>query len=405
MGHLDDPVFLGAVALGAMIFQFLFWGLGFLRMSTTGLAAHALGTGSGQALHDVLGRAVLIALVMSVVLLILQQPIEWLAFRWIASDPGMIHQAQTYYGIRIWAAPATLINYVILGWFLGLQRPRIPLLIMVLMNAVNIILDLYLVVVLGMKTEGVAWASVITEYLGLMTGLWFVHSELGRYQGRLLIRHILQRDVLKQTLGINHDIFIRTVVLISAFALFTLQGAKMGATILAANAVLMNFMHFMAYGLDGFAHTAEALVGESLGRKDAQGLRRSLKVTIIWSAIIALLFALVYAIAGKAIIQELTDIHPLRSLARDYLPWLIIMPLVGVWAYWLDGVFIGAMRVRWLRNAMLAAFALVYLPALWLLQPLGNHGLWLSLFLFMLARAIFLAPGLRWLIRLPAQAH
>jgi len=405
MGHLDNPLFLGAVALGAMIFQFLFWGLGFLRMSTTGLTAHALGGGSGQALHDVLARAVLMALILSALLLLLQRPVSWLAFKWITSAPEMIRQAQMYYDIRIWAAPATLINYVILGWFLGLQRPRIPLLLMLLMNALNIILDLYFVVGLGMKTEGVAWASVITEYCGLAAGLWFVRIELGRHEGRLIIGHILRPDLLRQTLVLNQDIFIRTIVLISAFMLFTLQGARMGAPILAANAVLMNFMHFMAYGLDGFAHTAEALVGESLGRRDVSALKRSLKVTVIWSAIIAVLFALVYAVAGELIIRELTDIGPLRSLAREYLPWLVIMPLVGVWAYWLDGVFIGAMQSRWLRNAMLAAFGLIYLPALWLLQPLGNHGLWLSLFLFMLARALFLAPGLGRLSRVAAQAH
>jgi multidrug resistance protein, MATE family len=405
MGHLDNPLFLGAVALGAMIFQFLFWGLGFLRMSTTGLAAHALGGGSGQALRDVLGRAILMALILSVLLLLLQRPVAWLAFRWITSTPEMIEQAQMYYGIRIWAAPATLINYVLLGWFLGLQRPRIPLLLMLLMNALNIFLDLYFVVGLGMKTEGVAWASVITEYCGLAAGLWFVRIELGRHEGRLLMGHIFRPDLLRQTLVLNQDIFIRTIILISAFALFTLQGARMGASILAANAVLMNFMHFMAYGLDGFAHTAEALVGESLGRRDVGALKRSLKVTLIWSAIIAVLFALVYAAAGAIIIRELTDIFLLRSLAREYLPWLVIMPLVGVWAYWLDGVFIGAMQARWLRNAMLAAFVLVYLPALWLLQPLGNHGLWLSLFLFMLARALFLAPGLGRLARVAAQTH
>jgi multidrug resistance protein, MATE family len=405
MGHLDTPPFLGAVALGAMIFQFLFWGLGFLRMSTTGLTAHALGGGSGQVLHDVLTRAVLMALILSALLLLLQRPVSWLAFKWITSAPEMIRQAQMYYDIRIWAAPATLINYVILGWFLGLQRPRIPLLLMLLMNALNIILDLYFVVGLGMKTEGVAWASVITEYCGLAAGLWFVRVELGRHEGRLIIGHILRPDLLRQTLVLNQDIFIRTIVLISAFALFTLQGARMGASILAANAVLMNFMHFMAYGLDGFAHTAEALVGESLGRRDVSALKRSLKVTVIWSAIIAVLFAMVYAVAGELIIRELTDIGPLRSLAREYLPWLVIMPLVGVWAYWLDGVFIGAMQSRWLRNAMLAAFGLIYLPALWLLQSLGNHGLWLSLFLFMLARALFLAPGLGRLGRVAAQAH
>jgi MATE family multidrug resistance protein len=405
MGHLDDPRFLGAVALGAMIFQFLFWGLGFLRMSTTGLTAHALGSGSGQALRDVLGRAILMALILSALLLLLQRPIAWLAFRWISSAPEMIEQAQMYYGIRIWAAPATLINYVLLGWFLGLQRPRIPLLLMLLMNAINIVLDLYFVVGLGMKTEGVAWASVITEYCGLAAGLWFVRIELSRQEGHLLIGHILRPDLLGQTLVLNQDIFIRTIVLISAFALFTLQGARMGASVLAANAVLMNFMHFMAYGLDGFAHTAEALVGEALGRRDVLALKRSLKVTVIWSAIIAVLFALVYAVAGELIIRELTDIDALRSLARDYLPWLVVMPLVGVWAYWLDGVFIGAMQARWLRNAMLAAFILVYLPALWLLHPLGNNGLWLSLFLFMLARALFLAPGLGRLGRVIAQAH
>lgn len=403
MGHLDDPMFLGAVAIGAMIFQFLFWGLGFLRMSTTGLTAHAHGEGSGQGLFDLLGRAILIALVLAVLLLILQRPIELLAFSFIDSSPDMIQQAQSYYGVRIWSAPATLINYVIIGWFLGLQRPRIALVVMVSMNAVNILLDLYFVVGLGMKTEGVALASMLSEYLALILGGWFVCRELTRHQGRWDLGRILKLDAMKKTLGLNQDIFIRTIVLIAAFALFTLQGAKQGVAVLAANAVLMNFMHFMAYGLDGFAHVAEALVGESMGRRDSDALRRSLKVTAFWSVIIALLFALSYAVIGQWIIQELTSIDSLRLLAEDYLPWLIAMPLVGVWAYWLDGVFIGAMRARQLRNAMLAAFGLVYLPALWGFQGLGNHGLWLALFLFLLARSLILAPGLKGLSRDLAQ--
>jgi MATE family multidrug resistance protein len=404
MGHLDDPMFLGAVAIGAMIFQFLFWGLGFLRMSTTGLAAHAYGEGVGQALYDVLGRAILIALVLSLLLLMLQRPIALLAFSLIESDPDMIQQAQSYYGVRIWSAPATLINYVIMGWLLGLQKPRIALVVMVSMNVVNILLDLYFVVKLGMKSEGVALASMLSEYLALFLGVGFVLRELARHQGRWDLGSVLQMDALKKTLILNQDIFIRTIVLISAFALFTLQGARLGVTVLAANAVLMNFMHFMAYGLDGFAHAAEALVGESMGRRDADRLQRSLKVTAYWSVIIALLFALFYAVMGRWIIHELTSIDDLRSLAEDYLPWLIAMPLVGVWAYWLDGVFIGAMQTRRLRNAMLAAFGLVYLPALWSFQELGNHGLWLALFLFLLARSLLLAPGVKRLFRGLAQA-
>jgi len=404
MGHLDDPMFLGAVAIGAMIFQFLFWGLGFLRMSTTGLTAHAHGEGSGQALYDVLGRAILIAVVLSALLLMLQKPIELLAFSFIDSSPDMIQQAQGYYGIRVWSAPATLINYVIIGWFLGLQRPRIALVIMMSMNAINILLDLYFVVSLGMKSEGVALASMLSEYLALFLGLWFVGKELARQQGCWDLVRILQADALKKTLSLNHDIFIRTIVLIAAFALFTLQGAKLGVAVLAANAILMNFMHFMAYGLDGFAHAAEALVGEAMGRRSNEALRRSLKVTAFWSIIIALLFALSYAVIGRWIIQELTSIESLRLLAEGYLPWLIAMPVVGVWAYWLDGVFIGALRVHQLRNAMLVAFCLVYLPALWLFQGLGNHGLWLALFLFMVARSLLLAPGLKGLFRELAQA-
>lgn len=404
MGHLDDPMFLGAVAIGAMIFQFLFWGLGFLRMSTTGLAAHAYGEGSGQALYDVLGRATLIALVLSLLLLILQKPIALLSFSFIDSGPGLIQQAQGYYGIRIWSAPATLINYVIMGWFLGVQRPRTALVVMVSMNALNILLDLYFVVMLGMRSEGVALASMLSEYLALFLGMGFVLRELARHQGHWNLVSILKMDALKKTLILNHDIFIRTIMLIAAFALFTLEGAKLGVAVLAANAVLMNFMHFMAYGLDGFAHAAEALVGEAMGRRDSDRLTRSLKVTAYWSIIIALAFALSYAVMGRWIIHELTSIDDLRSLAQDYLPWLIAMPLVGVWAYWLDGIFIGAMQARRLRNAMLAAFSLVYLPALWIFQGLGNHGLWLALFLFLLARSLFLVPGVKRLFRGLAQA-
>lgn len=390
MGHLPDARFLGAVAVGAMVIQFLFWAFGFLRMGTTGEAAQAAGAGDGDRLRAVLGRALLLGAGLSALLLLFQGPLLALALALVKAGPAVSAEASVYLHIRIWAAPAALANYALWGWFLGVQAPHAPLALMLTINGANVALDLLLVVGLGMQTAGVALASLISEYLGLALGLVLLRGQLGRHPGRWRGGALFDGAALRATMTLNADIFLRTLGLMFALAFFTAQGARLGDAVIAANAVLMNFQTFMAYGLDGFAHAAEALTGRALGAGDRRGFRRAVAAAGLWSLFTALGFFVVYLLAGEAIIGLLTDLPAVRAEAARYLPWLVASPLVSVWAFLLDGVFIGATRGAALRNAMLVCVFLIYLPAWYLLRPLENHGLWLALLLFLAGRGLTL---------------
>ncbi len=388
MGHMQHAYYLGAVALGALIFSFLFWGFGFLRMGTTGLIAQAHGHEDNNEIRAALARAGLLALVFAVLILTLQLPIAQLAFTLLEGSVEVESYAEEYFSIRIWSAPATLINYVLIGWFLGMQNGRGPLYILLCSNLCNILLDLWFVMGLGMDVDGVALASVIAEYLGCTLGIFLVFRELKRYPGRWSKQAILCKVKMQKLLALNGNIMARTLCLIVAFALFTAQGAKLGDVVLAANAILLNFQTLMAYALDGFAHAAEALVGRAIGRGKQEEFRSALYTAGLWSIGFALLFTLLFALAGGYIIETLSSIPEVIDSANEYLIWAIIMPVVAVWGYLFDGVFIGATWSRAMRNTMLISTGLFFLPAWWLLQPYGNHGLWAAFTLFMAARGI-----------------
>ena len=399
VGHLEHSYYLGAVAIGALIFSFLFWGFGFLRMGTTGLIAQAFGEGNNLELRATLTRAALLALLFSLLILLLQYPIGQFAFYLLEASHEVEHYALEYFTIRVWSAPATLLNYVLIGWMLGMQSARGPLLLLLVTNISNIVLDLWFVIVMGMTVDGVAIASVIAEYIGCAVGLWFTFKLLKQYPAPRRNMAILNRQKLRQLLTLNSNIMLRTLCLIFTLAFFTAQGAKLGDLVLAANAILMNFQTLMAYALDGFAHAAEALVGRAIGKRDRNALKSAIYTAGTWSLGFALLFVSLYAFAGPWIIMQLSDIDAVRAAAEEYLIWSIFMPLVAVWSYLFDGIFIGATRAREMRNTMLASTLLVFLPAWWLLQPWGNHGLWAALMLFMAARGVTMAWSFRLLIR------
>ncbi len=399
VGHLEHSYYLGAVALGALIFSFLFWGFGFLRMGTTGLIAQAFGEGNNLELRATLARAALLALLFSLLILLLQYPIGQFAFYLLEASHEVEHYALEYFTIRVWSAPATLLNYVLIGWMLGMQSARGPLLLLLVTNISNIVLDLWFVIVMGMTVDGVAIASVIAEYIGCAVGLWFTFRLLKQHPAPWQNMAILNRQKLHQLLALNSNIMLRTLCLIFTLAFFTAQGAKLGDIVLAANAILMNFQTLMAYALDAFAHAAEALVGRAIGKRDRNALKSAIYTAAIWSLGFALLFVGLYAFAGPWIIMQLSDIDAVRAAAEEYLIWSIFMPLVAVWSYLFDGIFIGATRAREMRNTMLASTLLVFLPAWWMLQPLENHGLWAALMLFMAARGATMAWSFRLLVR------
>ena len=390
MGHLDNASFLAAVALAGLIFNFLFWGFGFLRMGTAGLSAQAFGANNTLELNAILLRAMVLAVSISFLLLVFQQSIAAFSFYLINCNDSIEPLAQQYFYIRIWSAPACLCQYVILGWFLGRQNTTSPLLIVVTTNACNICLDLLFVVHYGMNTEGVALASVLAEYIGLIFGVLLVIRNIPVSSLSLSWPHLLQADKIKAMLLINGHLSVRTLCLIFTFSFFTVQGAKFGSAILAANAILMNFQTFMAYALDGFAHAAEALIGRALGAKNKILFQQSIKTTALWSLLVALLFTLTFNFAGQDIINSLTHLTEVREPAYEYLPWLIALPLISFSSFLLDGVFIGATLSRQMRDCILLSLFLVFLPSWYYTQDLANHGLWLALSLFMLMRTLIM---------------
>ena len=391
VGHLDQVYYLGAVAIGSLIFNFLYWGFGFLRMGTTGFAAQAHGAGDTAEAVDTLWRAMIIALAIGVALLISQGLVIEGAMVFMETSAEVDAHTRAYFAIRIWSAPAALANYVVLGWFLGMQNARAGVIIQIVINLINIVLDLVFVVSMGMAVEGVAIATVIAEYAGLGLGLVMLRHALAKL-GRTAIvwRRVLEPARLRHMIGINRDIFLRTLCLITAFAYLTIQGARMGDVILAANAVLFNMVTFMSYALDGFANAAQALVGRAVGEGSRADYRGVVRASTIWALVFAAGFSLIYAATGTLIIDGITTLDAVRAAAREALPWMIVAPLVSVWGYQLDGIFIGAMLSREMRNAMILSL-IVYLVAVEIFRPLlGNHGIWLGFTLFMVARGVTL---------------
>ena len=390
MGHLPDPAFLGAVSVGALVFNFLYWGLGFLRMGTMGLTAQAHGRRDTECLRTTLGQAVFMGLILGLAAIALQVPVLESALWLLEAEPRVEVLTGAYFAVRIWGAPATLVNYALLGWLLGQQRPRTTLVLQIVVNGVNIALDLLFVVGFGWGIEGVAAATVIAELVGLALGLIFVSQSLHVLAGRWRRDAILQPEALIAMLRVNLNIFVRTMGLLVAWGYFLMRGATLGTEVLAVNAVLINFVHVAAFALDGFAHAATVLVGNAQGARDRASFRGVVIAASVWSGGVALAIAAIYAIAGVLITSWLTDIAEVRALAARFLPWIVVTPIVSVAAFTLDGIFIGATRGPEMRNAMIATLA-VAMPAIWWLSTTwGNHGLWLGLMIFYITRGVSL---------------
>ena len=387
-GHLEDASYLGAVAVGSTVFGFLYTGMNFLRMGTTGIAAQQFGANDFDGLRVCLGQALIVALAIATVLLLLQAPIGAVSISLIGPDSAVAAFADQYFSIRIWSAPATLANFALIGWFLGLQNARVPLVIVLAINITNIVLDLVLVIVVGMKVDGVAIASVIAEFTGLAVGLGFVVRELNRHSGRWVVSKLTTLREYAAFFAVNGNLFVRTLALMFTFTFITAQGARQGGLILAANAILMNFQNLVAFALDGFAHAVEALVGKAVGEKNREALERSVVLALRWSLIVAVGFSVFFWLVGPTLVAILTDLPDIRSTTLRYLPWLILSPLIAVWSYLYDGVFVGATLAREMRNIMLISAFVIFVPAWYVLQFLGNDGLWLSFMLFLASRGI-----------------
>ena len=386
VGHMGSPVYIGAVAVGSMIFNLVYWLFGFLRMGSSGLTAQALGRRDFTEVTRLLVRSVSIALGIALLLIILQVPLKWLMFWLIGPTADVAPFASTYFNIVIWGAPASLTLFSLMGWYIGMQNTRFPMMISIMQNIVNILASLTLVYGFGMKIEGVAFGTVIAQYAGLLMAVGLLarnYSRLFRY---------FRKDRLFRKMGaffaINRDIFLRTLCLVAVNLFFTAAGARQGAVILSVNTVLIQLYLFFSYFMDGFAYAGEALGGKAYGAHNITAFHETLRRLWMWMLIVTLAYTLLYMVGGSWIVALLTDEAQVIETSREYIWWAWLIPAAGCVAFIWDGIFIGITATR---GMLVSSFisALVFF-AVYLLseKTLGNHGLWLAQIVYLAMRGI-----------------
>lgn len=399
VGQMGEAAPIGAVGIGAVILATIYWIFGFLRMGTTGLAAQARGAGDWGETGALLMRGILLAFAAGAVFIIAQAAVFWGAFALAPASAEVEGLARSYLEIRIWGAPATIALYAVTGWLIAVERTRAVFLLQVWMNGLNIVLDLWFVLGLGWGVEGVAIATLMAEWSGLALGLWFCRDAFAGDQWRDWGR-VFDPTRLKRMMQVNGDIMVRSVLLTGSFTTFLFIGADLGDVTLAANQVLLQFVEITAFAMDGFAFTAEAMVGSAVGARSRSHMRQAAILTSQWGVATAVLLGLAFWIGGGWLIDLMSTSPEVRAAGRDYLLWAAALPLLSVASYMFDGIFIGATWTRDMRIAMIQSVAL-YVGALVILVPLmGNHGLWAALVVLNLARGATL--GLRY-PRLEAQ--
>ncbi|MFZ1512027.1 MAG: MATE family efflux transporter [Tabrizicola sp.] len=389
IGQLGDAASLGAVGIGAVILATLYWAFGFLRMSTSGLAAQAQGAGDLGERSAVLLRALIVGLVAGLALVVAQGLLFAAAFSAAPASAEVEGLAHQYLAIRIWGAPATIALYALTGWLVGLERTRGVLVLQLWQNGLNILLDLWFVLGLGWGVPGVALATLIAEWTGLLLALWLARDAFGPVLREALAR-LGDRIAIRRMFSASRDIMARTILLQLSFTSFVFLGARFGDVTLAANQVLIQFLEITAYALDGFAFAAEALIGQAIGARSVGDTHAAGRICMQWGFGGAVALALVFALFGPMIIDLMTTAPDVREAARAYLPWLVVAPLIGVAAWIYDGIFIGALMTGDMLRAMLVSVA-IYVVALLILVPLaGNHGLWAALMVLNVTRCITL---------------
>jgi len=389
VGHLESEIYIGAIALGGMIFNIIYWGFGFLRMGTSGFTAQAYGKKDQKEGILVLSRSLMVGIGGAIFLILLQRPIELLGFAVINGSEEVEYFAAEYFRIRIWAAPATLALYSIAGWFIGMQNARVPMIIAIVVNVLNILFNLLFVLGLGMKSDGVALGTVLAQYGGLLTGIVFFIRKHWDLVPLWTYVEMIDWKALKRFFLVNRDIFIRTLCLIFVFSFFTSQSAAQDDLTLAVNTLLLQYFMVFSYLIDGFAYAAEALVGKYIGEQNRPMLARTIRYLFLWGLGISIPFTLTYLFGGERIIWLLTNNADVIQQTMPYLFWIAIVPLVTFSAFLWDGIFIGATASAGMRNTMIVSTLLVFIPAYFIGKPyLLNHGLWLALILFMVSRGI-----------------
>jgi MATE family multidrug resistance protein len=389
VGRLGEPSLLGGVAVASVIFDCLFWLFGFLRMSTVAFTAQAVGAHDATGIRATLARAIFLAVAIGLTLIALHAPLGSAILTLMGGSEAVTDAAHTYFAIRIWSAPLVLANYVILGWLIGQARTTIALALQVLINVTNMAATAWLVLEMNTGIAGAAIAAVFAEFVGFVAGAIVAWRGLGG-QIDVSTRLLFDRDKLLHMFAVNRDIMIRTAALIGAFLFFTAQGARAGDDTLAANAVLNNFILIGSFFLDGFATAAEQLCGRSAGARDRTGFARAMRLVLAWGFAFGVGVTLILALAGAPLIDFITTSPQVRIAAREFMWLAALAPVCGVMAYAFDGIYIGATWAAAMRNLMVASFV-IYLAVWWLLQPFGNHGLWLALLAFLMARGLLQA--------------
>ena len=402
VGQMGLAAPIGAVGVGAIILASIYWLFGFLRMGTTGLVSQARGAADTGEVAALLTRALMIGVVGGVALIALQVPILWAAFRLSPASPEVESLARSYISIRIWSAPFAIALYGITGWLIAQERTRGVLVLQLWMNGLNIGLDLWFVLGLGWGVQGVATATVLAEVSGAMMGLWLCRDAFNVPSWRDWAR-VFDRERLKRMLLVNVDIMVRSVLLMAIFVSFLFLGADFGDVTLAANQILLQFLEITAYALDGFAFAAEALVGQAVGRASVERLRRSIVLSSLWALVGTVLLSLAFAIWGGAIVDLMAKVPEVQAEARNYLPYMLLVPVLGVASWMLDGIFIGATRSRDMRNMSLLSTAAYGVAVVLLVPSYGNHGLWIAFLFSFVARAVTLAARYPALERATAQ--
>jgi len=391
LGHLESEIYIGAIALGGLIFNFIYAIFSFLRMGTSGFTAQAFGEKDKPEMIMMFGRSMFFAIAGGLLLILLQYPVDIFSFYIMDGSEDVKSLAREYYYIRIYAAPASLGILALSGWFTGMQNAKIPMFIAITINMINIAANLIFVYGFGMKSAGVAWGTVIAQYSGLILGLLLLkvkYKKLFYFWDRT---DFFNWQKLARFFKVNLDIIIRTVCLIFTFAFFTSSSAKINDTILAVNTVLLQYLFVFAYLTDGFAYAAEALVGKFVGANNLPDLKVVIKRLFLWGFGFSIPFTIIYFIFGNALMLILTNNEKVIEAASPYLFWIGIVPIATFAAFVWDGIYIGATASAPMRNTLLVATFLVFLPSYYILfDYIGNHGLWLAMMLFMITRGVML---------------
>ena len=388
VGHLGATAYIGAIAVGGLLFNILYWNFGFLRMGTSGLTSQAYGRKDKDAEIRVLVQAVSVGLFSALAMLILQYPIERLAFRLLDTSAEVEQYAVSYFRICIWGAPAVLAQYGFTGWFIGMQNSRYPMYIAIVMNVINIVCSSCFVFLFGMKVEGVALGTVVAQYSGVMMAWWLWFYNYKELRGRITFRGSLQLIAMRRFFAVNRDIFLRTLCLIGVTTFFTSTGARQGDVILAVNTLLMQLFTLFSYIMDCFAYAGEALSGRYVGACNLVQLKRAVKALFGWGVGLSLVFTLLYGIGGENFLGLLTNDTVVIETAGHYFYWVLAIPLAGFAAFLWDGILIGATATRFMLWAMLVASGSFFVIYYCFSGATNNHMLWLAFLVYLALRGI-----------------